>query len=99
MMEVLAEEDDPKDSRTTTEASTEDVEGTTHPRIWGQQLSLRRRDDGPELLATSTEALAEEDEPKDSTTKKDALGEEAEETKRPSERLQRRRQRYIYRPR
>ena len=49
------------------EASAEDVEVTMRPTIWGQHRRLRRCDDGPEELATMTEALAEEDEPEVST--------------------------------
>ena len=54
---------------------------------WGQQQRLRRLDDGPEKLATMTEALVEEDEPNVKTTTTKASDEEAEETTCPSERL------------
>ena len=60
-------------------------------RVQGQQYRLRRCDDGPEELATMPEALAEEDEPEVSTTTTEASDEEAEESMRPSEYLQRRR--------
>ena len=55
--------------------------------IWGQRRRLRRRDDGPDKLATTTEASVEEDEPKVLMTTTEALAEEAEEKMRPSERL------------
>ena len=44
-----------------------------------------RRDDGPEELATITEASAEEDETEFSTAKMEASIEEAEDTTRQSE--------------
>ena len=50
-------------------------------------------------MATTTEALAEEDEPEESTTTAEALAEEAEETMRLSEYLQWKRWRCVYRPR
>ena len=68
-------------------------------RVWERQQRIRRRDDGPEELATTAESSAEEDEPKDSTTTTEASAEEAEETTRPSERLQLRRRQCIYGPR
>ena len=49
-------------SETTTEAA----------RIWGQRRRLQRRDDGPEELATTAEALVEEDEPEVLTTTMEA---------------------------
>ena len=55
--------------------------------IWGQQRRLQRRDDGPDKLATTTEASAEEDALKVLMTKTEVLEEEAEEKMRPSERL------------
>ena len=55
--------------------------------IWGRQQRLRRRDDGPEELATTMEASAEEDDPEVSTMITEASAEGAEETTRPSERL------------
>ena len=48
-------------------------------RIQERQGMLQRCDDGPEELATTTEAS--EDEPKVSTTTTDASAEEAEDTK------------------
>ena len=50
---------------TTTEASG----------IWGRRQRLRRRYDRPEELATTTGALAEEDEPEVSTTTMEASAE------------------------
>ena len=81
---VLAEEDDTEDLKNTTEGSVVDVEGTTHPKIWGQQLRVRCRDDGPEYLLTTTEASAEKE-------KSEASAEGEEATRRPRERLRRRR--------
>ena len=52
---------------------------------------LRRQDNGPEELATTTETSAEEDEPEVSKTTTDASAEGAEDTMRLSERLRRRR--------
>ena len=70
----------------------EDVEGETHPSIWGQLQRLRCCDEGPEDLVTfTTGALAEKDKPKVSTMATEALAEEYEATTRPRERLQRRR--------
>ena len=46
-----------------------------------------RRNDGPEKLATTKEASAEEDDPKVSTSTTEASAEEAENTTRLSERL------------
>ena len=60
---------------------------------------MRRRNDGPEELAKMTELLAEEDYIKDSTTTTEASTEEAEETTRPSECLQRQICRCVYGPR
>ena len=57
--------------------------------IWGRQQRLRRRDDRPGELATTSEALTEEDETKDLTTTTEASVEEEEETMRPSELLRR----------
>ena len=54
------------------------------------------RDAEPEKLATTSEALAEEDELKVSTTATEASIEEAEDTTRPSERLQQWRRRCVY---
>ena len=48
MMGASAEEDDLKDLTTTPEASAEDVEGTTRPRIQVRQRRLRICDYGPE---------------------------------------------------
>ena len=45
-------------------------------RIWGQRQRIRRHDDGPEELATTTEASSEKDEPEDLTTTTEALSEE-----------------------
>ena len=54
------------------------LETTTEAlRIQGQQRRLRRLDDGPEELATTTEALAEEYEPEVSATTTEALAEES----------------------
>ena len=47
-------------------------------RIQGQQRRLRRCDDGPEELATMTEATAEEDDLEYSTTMMEASAEESE---------------------
>ena len=55
--------------------------------VQGQQRRLWRRDDGPEELATTTEASSEEDDPEVLTTTTEASSEESEETTRPSERL------------
>ena len=55
--------------------------------IQGRQRRLRRRNYGPEELATTTEALAEEDEHEVLTTTTEASAEEAEETACPSESL------------
>ena len=49
-------------------------------RIWGGQRRLWRRDGRTEELATTMEALAEEDEPKVSMATTEASAEEAEET-------------------
>ena len=65
--------------------------------IQGRRQRLRRRDDGPDELATTTKASTEEYEPKVSTTRTEASIEEAEEITRPSERLQRRRRQCVYR--
>ena len=70
---------------------------TKAARIQGQRKRLQLRDDGPEELETTTEALAEEDKPKDSTTPTEESEEESEETTRLSERLRRRRRRCVYR--
>ena len=52
---------------------SEGLEITTEAsRIQGQQRRMRRRDDGLEELATTTEALSEEDEPEVSTTSTEA---------------------------
>ena len=72
---------------------------TETAKIRGQQRRLWRRDNKPEELAKSAEALAEEYEPKDWMAMTEASVEEAEETTRPSERLQRRRRRCVYGPR
>ena len=58
-------------------------------RIRGKRWRLKRRDDGPEEMATTVEvsASAEKDEPKDSTTMTEASAEEAEETMCLRERL------------
>ena len=56
-----------KGSEATTEAA----------RIWGQHRSLRRCDDGPEELATTVEALSEEDDPEELTTMPEVSAEEA----------------------
>ena len=55
------EEDETKDSIMTPEASAEEVEGTTRPRIWGQRRRLQRHNDGSEELETTAEPLAQED--------------------------------------
>ena len=60
---------------------------------------LRCRDDRPDELVTTMEVSEEEDEPKVLTTTTEALTEEAEETTRPTEHLQSRRQQSIYRNR
>ena len=64
--------------------------------VQGQLRRLRSRDDRPEELKTTAEALAEEYEPEVSTKTTEASAEEAEETTRPSERLQRRRRQCVY---
>ena len=56
-------------------------------RIWGQWHRLRRRDDEPEELATTIEALDEEDYPEVLTTTTEVSAEEIEETTHLSERL------------
>ena len=81
------EEDDPEDLTTMPEALAEDIEEIMHLWIRGQQWRLRRCDDKTEKLSTTTEASADEDDPKDSTTMTEASAEEAEETTRMSERL------------
>ena len=86
-MGMSAGEDEPEESTTTPEMSAEDVEGTTRPSIQGQQRMLRHIDYGPEELATTTQALAEEYDPEDLTTTTEASAEEAEETMRLSKRL------------
>ena len=83
---------------TTPDSLAEDVEGTTLPSIWGQQQRLWRCDDGPEELATTMVASAEEDDPEDSTTT-EASAEEAEDTPRLIERLRRRMRKCVYGPR
>ena len=55
--------------------------------IQGRQWRLLHRDDGPEELATTTEASAEEDELEVLMTTTDLSIEEAEDTKHLSERL------------
>ena len=65
--------------------------------IRGQRWRLLRRNDGPEELSTTTDALADEDEPEFSTTTMDASIEKAKYTMRLSERIQRRRRRCVYR--
>ena len=55
--------------------------------IQGRRRRLRRCDEGPEELVTTTEALEEEDEPEVLAMKTEAYAEEAEKTTRPSERL------------
>ena len=63
--------------------ASEVLEKTTEAsRIQGRQQRPRHRDDGPEELATTTEASAEEDEPGVSTTRTEAPAEEVEETTR-----------------
>ena len=64
--------------------------------IWGQQRRLLRRDDGPQELATTTEASEEEDETKVLTTTTEASIEEAEDITRLSERFQQQRRRCVY---
>ena len=68
-------------------------------RIWGQQQRLRRCDDGPEELETTTGALVEKDEPEDLMTTMDASAEEVEETTRLREHLQWLRRWCVYGPR
>ena len=64
------------------------LERTTEAaRIWGQRQRLRRRDDGPDELATTTEASSEEYAPEELTTTTEASEEEAEETTRLNKRL------------
>ena len=63
--------------------------------IQGLRWRLRCRDDGPAEFVTTREASAEEDEPEESTKTTQLSAEEAEETTRPSEPLQRRRQRCV----
>ena len=64
--------------------------------IWGQQRRLRRRDYGPEELATMTEASTEEDEAEVLTTTLEASDDKAKETTLLSEHLQRRMRRCVY---
>ena len=64
--------------------------------IWGRRRRLQRCDDGPEELATTTEASAEEDDPEVSTMTTYASDEELEETKSPSELLRWQRRRCVY---
>ena len=63
-------------------------------RIQGRRQRLRRRDDGPGELPTTTEESAEEDKPKVSMMTTEAL--EREEKTRLSECLRRRMQRCVY---
>ena len=64
-MAVSAEEDRPKDSATTTEASAEEKEYTMHPRDQIRRLRWWVIDDGPKGSTTTTEALTEKDYTKD----------------------------------
>ena len=64
--------------------------------IWGRRRRLRRRNDRPEELATNMEASSEEDYTKVFTTTTEASIEEAENTTRLSERLQRKMRQYVY---
>ena len=57
---------------------------------------MRRCDDRPEEFVTTTEAEVEEDDTEVSKTAPEASVEEVEETKCPSERLQRRRWWCVY---
>ena len=66
-------------------------------RIRGKRRRLRRRDDGPDELATTTEAS--EDKSEESTTTNKVSAEETEEPTRLSERLQWRSHRCICGPR
>ena len=82
------------------ENASEGLEMTTKAAmIRGQQRRLQSRNDGPEELATTTEASIEKDNPEDSTTTAEALAEEAEETTRLRERLRRRIWKCVYGPR
>ena len=72
---------------TTLEASEEDIEGTTRPRIWGRRRRLPICNDMPEELATTTEASSEDDDTVESTTTTEASVKEGEEMTRLSERL------------
>ena len=68
--------------------ASEELETMTEAaNIWGQRLRLRRCDDGPEESALTTEASAEEDEPKYLKTTRKASAEGAEEMTRQSESL------------
>ena len=53
--------------------------------ILGRQWRMRRCNDRPEELVTTTNAFSEEDEPEVLTRITEVLAEEAEETTRPSE--------------
>ena len=59
-MVELAEEDGPKDSATTTEASAGDKEYTTIPRYWRKRQRRRGLDNWAEESTTTTEASAED---------------------------------------
>ena len=61
------------------EDASDGLETTTKAAmIQGKLRRLRRCNDAPEELVTTTEALEEKDEPKDSMTTTDASAEEAE---------------------
>ena len=64
--------------------------------IRGRQQRLLRCNDGPEELATTTEASVEEDEPEILTTTTEASIEKVEDTMPPSERLRRWRRWCVY---
>ena len=80
--------------------ASELLETTTEvARILGQRQRMRRCNDSPEELATTTKASAENDNPENSTRMTKALAEEAEETTLLRERLRRWRRRCVYGPR
>ena len=69
---------------------------TESASIWGQQWRLRHCGGGPEELATTKEASAEQDVTKVLTMTTEVSAEEAEETTHPSDYLRRQRRRCVY---
>ena len=76
-MEALAEEDEPEDSMMTTEASVEKAEEKTHLSERLQQ-QMQRCVYRPKELTTTMGASVEEDRPEDSATTTEALAEDEE---------------------